>query len=221
MRIRPLLLIVEDDAPLRNLYRVAAGALNFDVHACEDGVSALQYLDQEQPDLVILDLDLPGVAGTDIYHELRAHVATRDVPIIICTGMDPVPYLAAATVLRKPCGSEQLLTAVEKALQPLQTSWLFVRGQQSVRMSRRSEGDRSVELRVDGPGNLSREFPPAPLLECARRQLVIERELVADGYEKLPLFFGNRRTRTAGDRRATHQLSPVDRRRADGAVAGT
>ena len=217
MRIRPLLLIVEDDAPLRNLYRVAAGALNFEVHACQNGIDALQYLDQEQPDLVILDLDLPGVTGTDIYHELRAHVATRDVPIIICTGMDPVPYLAAATVLRKPCGSEQLLAAVEKALQPLQTAWLFVRGQQSVRVSR-SGGDRSAELRVDGPGNVSREFPAATLLECARRQLVVERELVADGYEKLPLFFGNRRT--AADRRAAHQLSPLDRRRADGAVTG-
>jgi DNA-binding response OmpR family regulator len=215
MRIRPLLLIVEDNAPLRNLYRIAAGAANFDVHACEDGIRALQYLDQEQPDLVILDLDLPGVPGTDIYHELRAHEVTRDVPIIICTGVDPVPDLPRATVLRKPCGPEQLLAAVDRALQPMQTAWLFVRGQRAVRLSRRQNADRSVELCVGGPGNLSREFAPATLLECARRQFLIERELAGDGYEKLPLFFGNRRT--AVDRRAGNRLSPLDRRKADGA----
>lgn len=113
---RHLVLIVEDEPVLRELYRVVLATHGFDVHACKDGLSALQYLDQERPDLIVLDLDLPQVSGADIYTELRAHAATRDVPVLICTGVDTVPDLPDAIVLRKPCAPEQLIIAVETAL---------------------------------------------------------------------------------------------------------
>ena len=58
---RPLLLVVEDDTVLRDLYRVTLSLSNFAVHACEDGLDALHYLDQSRPDVIVLDLDLPRI----------------------------------------------------------------------------------------------------------------------------------------------------------------
>ena len=69
---RPLLLVVEDDKVLRDLYRVTLSLSNFAVHACEDGLDALHYLDQSRPDVIVLDLDLPRIPGTVLYAEMRA-----------------------------------------------------------------------------------------------------------------------------------------------------
>src|SRR6266850_3800217 len=152
MRQRPLLLIVEDDRVLRELYRVAFSLSSFTVHACEDGMDALRYLEQEQPDVIVLDLQLPRVSGVSIFQELRAHAATERVPVIICTGMDPVPHLPGATIIRKPCSPEQLLAAVEQALRPQHNAWLFSHGIHSVRIVRIVEASRPVRLLVFGPG---------------------------------------------------------------------
>ena len=94
MPSRPVVLLVEDDWTLRELYRLALSLSDFTVHACEDGMQALHYLDQENPDLVVLDLNLPRVPGQMVYDELRARTQTGIVPpIIVVTGMYNVPYL--------------------------------------------------------------------------------------------------------------------------------
>ncbi|HKC57417.1 MAG TPA: response regulator, partial [Vicinamibacterales bacterium] len=84
---RPLLLVVEDDQVLRDLYRVTLSLSNFSVHACEDGLDALHYLDQSRPDVIVLDLDLPRISGTVLYDEIRARRRADRVPIIVVTGL--------------------------------------------------------------------------------------------------------------------------------------
>ena len=81
MPSRPVVLLVEDDWTLRELYRLALSLSDFTVHACEDGMQALHYLDQENPDLVILDLNLPRVPGQMVYDELRTRTQTGSRPI--------------------------------------------------------------------------------------------------------------------------------------------
>jgi DNA-binding response OmpR family regulator len=194
MRRRPIVLIVEDDRVLRELYRVALGLSSFAVHACEDGLDALRYLEGEQPDAIVLDLQLPRVSGVSIFQELRAHPATERVPIIIVTGVDPVPHLPGATIIRKPCSTEQLTAAVEHALRPQQNGWLFSREDQSVRIVRIVEANRPVRLFVYGPGQDVALYEEQTFADCIIRQSSLERKLVSEGYVMEKFRSGERRS---------------------------
>jgi CheY-like chemotaxis protein len=113
----PLVLIVEDDEPLREYYRAGLGG-RFVVDECADGMSALAYFDRRRPDAVVLDLNLPRLHGQIVYNELRHQPLTASIPIVVVTGVDPPPELPDAMVLRKPCGVDRLVGALERALTP-------------------------------------------------------------------------------------------------------
>ena len=66
-------LVVEDDQPLRELYRTALQAAGFSVIAVEDGLRALRCVEAAKPGAVVLDLELPQLGGSDVQQELRAH----------------------------------------------------------------------------------------------------------------------------------------------------
>lgn len=160
----------------------------------------------------MLDLNLPRVRGTDIYHELRAHAVTANVPIVVCTGVDPVPHLPGATILRKPCSPERLIAAVQRALRPQQRAWLYVREEQSVRLVRTGgDGGGPMRLCVYGPGEASAVFEDTETMSVATRQAAIQRTLVAEGFRLVPLVWGDRRG--SKDRWATPPGRSPDRRR--------
>ena len=114
MRRRPYVLIVEDDAPLRRLYRTALSLAGFDVREVADGYAALQAIDESRPDLIVLDLLLPGVNGFAVREELKAQAHTRDLPVVIVTGTDGMAHyeLDANCVLRKPVTPDRLVATV-------------------------------------------------------------------------------------------------------------
>lgn len=113
----PLVLIVEDDEQLRQYYRAGLGG-RFVVDECADGMSALAYFDRRRPDAVVLDLNLPRLHGQILYNELRHQPLTASIPIVVVTGVDPAPELPGAMVLHKPCGIDELIGALERALTP-------------------------------------------------------------------------------------------------------
>ena len=112
---RPIVLVVEDDQSLREYYLEALQS-RFDVHACGDGMAALQYFSHARPDAILLDLNLPRLHGRTLYNELRQQPLTSGIPIIIVTGIDPTPEVPGATVLQKPCPLDELLAVLERAL---------------------------------------------------------------------------------------------------------
>jgi DNA-binding response OmpR family regulator len=116
MRHRALILIVEDDRELRELYRLALALSDYSVHCCEDGLDALQFLETDRPDLVVLDLNLPRVPGRVLYDELRASARMRSIPVVVVTGMEPAPHLPGTTVLIKPVPGDELVRVVEAQL---------------------------------------------------------------------------------------------------------
>ena len=116
MHERPRVLLVEDDQATREMYDCALRLSGFEVSSARDGLSALRFIEQQVPDVVVLDLDLPNVSGLDVHQEILAHAETRDIPIVVVTGTTwNVPGTVFRT-LRKPFVSDVLVVAVRLAL---------------------------------------------------------------------------------------------------------
>ena len=113
------MLVVEDDASLRELYRSVLTAAGYAVNAVEDGIDALRRLETVRPDIIVLDLILPRLSGRDVQQELAAHAETRSIPILAVTATDTRALDAAAfaCVLHKPIRPHELVAAVAECLQ--------------------------------------------------------------------------------------------------------
>jgi len=99
------------------MYRAALGFGGFKVVEASDSLTALHFLDQSLPDVVVLDLMLPTVSGLIVQQEIAAHAHTRDIPIVIVTGSDmSLDHVDVPCVLRKPVSPDRLVTAVRSCL---------------------------------------------------------------------------------------------------------
>jgi CheY-like chemotaxis protein len=117
MSERQTILVVEDDEDLRRLFRTALALAGYDVIEAGDGLEALQRIEEARPDLVILDLMLPGFNGVIVRQELAAQVLTRHIPVVIITGSPVMPdSLDVACVLRKPVDPDDLIDTVRRCL---------------------------------------------------------------------------------------------------------
>ncbi|HLM57746.1 MAG TPA: response regulator [Pyrinomonadaceae bacterium] len=90
------LLLVEDDERVRRALRRALSGAGHDVVACADAAAALRELHRQSCDLIILDIELPGVSGLALCRLLRAQAATRRLPIIIVSSHDREDYKVEA-----------------------------------------------------------------------------------------------------------------------------
>jgi len=116
----PLLLVVDDCADLREGCALACRVAGYSTIEAGTGHEALQQAVRHRPQLVILDLMLPGVAGWDVATLLKLDPRTRDIRIVVMSGsidsVDASCTRHAAAVLRKPFGSADLLACVNKLL---------------------------------------------------------------------------------------------------------
>ena len=111
------ILVVEDDADLRRLFRMALSLAGFQVEEAADGIEALHMIENRAPDLVVLDLMLRALDGMSVQQELAAHVITRDIPVVIVTGSNlDVTGVNVSCVLRKPVMPDQLVKTVRHCL---------------------------------------------------------------------------------------------------------
>ena len=78
-------LVVDDERAIRLLCRVNLAASGMDVLEAEDGRSGLELARKERPDLVLLDVMMPGVDGWTVARELAADEDTRDIPVVFLT----------------------------------------------------------------------------------------------------------------------------------------
>ncbi len=90
------LLVVEDDDRVRRALRRALSAAGHKVVACADAAAALRELHRQSCDLIVLDIELPGVSGLALCRLLRAQAATRRLPIIIVSSHDREDYKVEA-----------------------------------------------------------------------------------------------------------------------------
>jgi len=79
------ILVVDDEPDLQALVCVNLRAAGFEVESCERGADALERLSADPPDLVVLDLMLPDVSGTEICRRIRSSPDLRDLPVVMLT----------------------------------------------------------------------------------------------------------------------------------------
>lgn len=113
---------VEDDASIRDIEVYALQSTGFEARGFEDGKSFWQAAEKEIPELVVLDIMLPGMDGIDILKKVRADPRLHDIPVILATakgeeydkilGLD----LGADYYLAKPFGVMELVSCVKAVL---------------------------------------------------------------------------------------------------------
>jgi DNA-binding response OmpR family regulator len=118
----PTILVAEDDPKTRELLEIILISANYKVVTVQDGREALEYLQQNTPDLAILDIDMPFMKGTDVANRMRRVTRIAHVPLIILTASrDDRSQVDAAfskvdVFMTKPFRSRELLDAVAALL---------------------------------------------------------------------------------------------------------
>lgn len=113
---------VEDDGSILQMMLYALSASGFEARGFEDGSAFLQAVAQEKPELVLLDVMLPGIDGIEVLKRLRSNPATAQLPVIMATarttefdrviGLD----LGADDYLCKPFGMMEMVSRVRAVL---------------------------------------------------------------------------------------------------------
>ena len=113
---------VEDDASIRDIEVYTLSSTGFEARGFDDGVSFWSALQPQQPDLVVLDVMLPGVDGIELLQRMKASAELRTIPVVMATakgaeydrirGLD----LGADYYLVKPFGVMELVSCVKAVL---------------------------------------------------------------------------------------------------------
>jgi CheY-like chemotaxis protein len=115
-------LVIDDEADVRLLYRVNLRHAGFEVLEADDGNRGIEAALEHQPDVVVLDLMMPGADGFEVLRVLRAHPDAEDVPVLVLTADARSEdhrrcfQLGADEVITKPFVPEALTDGVSKVL---------------------------------------------------------------------------------------------------------
>jgi len=120
--VRPDILVVDDYVDALDVWAIMLGTAGFNVRTAATGRQALDAVKAQIPDLIVMDLLLPGISGLDVARELQSRDATRQVPLIAVTGCSSESELALArqsgftSILRKPCEPPALVDEIRRLL---------------------------------------------------------------------------------------------------------
>jgi len=113
-------LVVDDEEPIRDIMRRALRREGYRVTCAASGGDALECMQRETPDVVLLDLKLPGMSGPDVLKQIR--MSYGDLPVIIVTGHPDGELMVQAMVhsplllLHKPVSPTRVLQSVRMVL---------------------------------------------------------------------------------------------------------
>jgi response regulator RpfG family c-di-GMP phosphodiesterase len=113
------ILLVDDDAPLRTLLRTTFEVADVDVVEADGAAAARRQISAARPDVIVLDVNMPGMTGLEFCEQLKADPATSDIPVILLTGSTGGTGAAAKRVgadafVRKPFSPLELLAVAER-----------------------------------------------------------------------------------------------------------
>ncbi len=115
-------LLIDDDEDLLMALAATLQPLGYRVVTAPDAITAISVAGRERPNVVVLDVGLPGGDGTEVMHRLHTLPRLAGVPVVILTGRDPAEYerasldAGAAAFLTKPVTGDVLVAVLEAAL---------------------------------------------------------------------------------------------------------
>ncbi len=116
------ILVVDDEPEFLAAVKTRLEAHNFEVIVASDSTTCLEKAEKEKPDLIILDILLPGVNGFGINKQLKDKASTRNIPVIMLTALAQDKYLSkgleegAECFITKPFNPVDLLFEINQAL---------------------------------------------------------------------------------------------------------
>ncbi len=137
-RARLTALVVEDNATDRSFFSEVLASRGHHVHACADGEAALEYLERQRADLVILDLQLPGIDGVEVCRRIRARGEVPDPFIIVVTSTEEADTLSgvldagADDFMKKPVDPSILMIRLRIAEARIRASRALAEAQEAL-----------------------------------------------------------------------------------------
>lgn len=121
-------LVVDDDPSVRMLLQMVLQVEGFDVRCAGDGDAALEMIAESRPDVVLVDVMMPGIDGRALTRQLRLDPATSDLPIVICSALadDREQWQAwasgANSFIPKPFDVDRIVSELGEAFATAMTS---------------------------------------------------------------------------------------------------
>jgi ribonuclease P protein subunit RPR2 len=108
------ILLVDDDPGLRTLLRTTFELADIEVDEAEDAQAARRRIALNRPDVIVLDVQMPGMSGEELCRLLKTDPRTAAIPVVILTGSETAGGSGAEAVMRKPFSPLELLGIVER-----------------------------------------------------------------------------------------------------------
>ncbi|MHB8288777.1 MAG: PAS domain S-box protein [Acidimicrobiales bacterium] len=114
----PGVLVCDDDAAIREVVKTMLEASGYQVWTAASGEEALAVAQARHPDVIVLDLLLPGIDGRETAHALKGRAETADIPVVVLSVLtaEQMEVEGAASRVEKPIEEDVLLTALRHAL---------------------------------------------------------------------------------------------------------
>jgi len=113
-------LAIDDEPEMLNLVKYTLEQGGFEVHTCDSGRHAWEEIIKVKPDVLVLDVMLPGIDGYSLQIKISQDPATKDLPIVVLTALEPSKTLFqkfphVVGFMTKPFKPEELLKTVSSA----------------------------------------------------------------------------------------------------------
>ena len=114
-------LVIDDELEMLNLIKYTLEKAGFQVETCDNGRQAWDLIQQVKPDVMILDVMLPGIDGYSLQIKISQEPATSKIPIIVLTALEPSRTLFSkfpqvVGFMTKPFRTDDLVEKVQKAV---------------------------------------------------------------------------------------------------------
>lgn len=117
------ILIVEDEESLLKLESILLSTRGYKVTGVSDGLAALREIEQNRPDLILLDIMMPGIDGFEVCRRVKENPDTRSIPVVMLTAKKSFAdqtrgvEVGADAYLTKPFKSGKIIEIIEGLLQ--------------------------------------------------------------------------------------------------------
>ena len=115
------ILLVDDDSEILSLVQYTLESMGHQVQCCEDGREVLDTMHTYKPELLLLDVMLPGIDGYSLANQISEDQLTKETPIIVLSALEPSrtmfqKFPQVSAFLTKPFNTDDLMEAVKTAL---------------------------------------------------------------------------------------------------------